>query len=749
MFVASPGTINLFLVSHDHGLTWEASRSGIRGEVFRQIGIASDWDTSGIAYVITEDGGLQVSTDFGRTWAAPVCDKRLRHLVVPPVAADGTRTLFFAATNALFRSEDGGETFDAIYWPGQGHIDAIAVSPDFETDGTVFVGTSEGQLAKSLNRGKTWQQVDVGSPVRHVEPAPDFASTGRLFLATWGAGVLRSNDGGSSFTDSGDSGLEDPFTNQVRITRDGSALFVCTKDAGVYRSDDGGDRWTLTPLQVDKTTQTENHHTSLTLSPAWPEDQTILCGSFEGLNVSRDGGTTWRESNVNPPRIGRILAVSPTFARDRHVFACGYGMHLLVSPDAAETWDVRFRGINAGSVYSIGPSPEFADDRTIMIGVYKGIRRTEDGGATWRSIHFEDYEGQPRDGQTTRAITYMPRFPADQRVFAIGTRGMFYRSTDGGRSWSNHRVVSTWTTGIALSPDFDEDQTLFVSGAGVHVSTDGGETFEGPIYQQHMYGNYLCTAPDFGRSGELYGIARYDGFVIGHERGARWSPSNEGLEGYAPSAMRLSPDFIDSGRIFVLTNGGGLFGSSDRGRTWQRISPFGSPIDQGFSLAVSTDFANDKTLFVGTLSGFWRSTDGGENWEPTTDFEVYDEKRDPWKRQGDWKLEYGGNPFDNSVSVTEQPGDSMSIEFQGVGCRLLGPRGPDFGVCVVELDGKEVARVDQSAAQKSHGEVLFEVEGLEPSNHRLLVRATGTPGTSSRRNRTGIDALEVRFRGRD
>lgn len=161
IFVASPGTINLFLTSSDHGLTWKPSRSGIRGEVFREIALASDWAESGVMYVVTEDGGLQTSSNAGKTWEPPTCSKRLRFLVVPPVDSKGRRTLFFAAVRAMFASFDGGATFKEVLRPAESHIESIAVSPQFEQDSTLFVGTSDGNLmiSKSCSRRKALSRV--------------------------------------------------------------------------------------------------------------------------------------------------------------------------------------------------------------------------------------------------------------------------------------------------------------------------------------------------------------------------------------------------------------------------------------------------------------------------------------------------------------------------------------------------------------------------------------------------------------
>jgi len=750
MFVASPGTINLFLASGDRGLTWKPTRSGIRGQVFREIALASDWRESGLTYVVTEDGGLQISSNGGRTWGDPVAANRLRMLAVPPVAEDGRRVLFFAAGNAVFMSPNGGESHQVVFRPSVGHVESLAVSPDFAHDKTVFAGTSDGHLHISNDSGRSWRVTRLPAPATHIEPSPDFGEDQVLWVSTWGAGVLRSDDGGATFGNCG-PGLSDLEVNEVRAAAGTTTyeLFACTRNDGVFYSMDGGQGWTHTALRVEKTSQTDNHYTSLALSPAWPDDKTVLCGSFEGLNISRDGGTSWHESNVNPPRIGRIVDVSPTFEQDRHVFACGYGMHLLVSEDAADSWEVRFSGMDAGSVYDIAPAPDFADTRLVMLGMYKGIRRSEDAGKTWSKIQFPPYPGEPKDGYTTRGIRFAPDYPRDARVFAVGTRGMFYRSDDLGRSWQGTGVVTQWATSVVLSPDFTRDDTLFVAGSHVWVSEDAGETFRGPLLQGTVFSDGLVLAPDFAETGEMYAIVKYRGFAVGTRRGMVWKNHNEGLEGYIPSALELSPDFVNDHSMFVLTSGGGLFRSHDRGRSWRRVSELGGPVDQGFSLSLSPAFATDKTMYVGTFNGFWRSRDAGSSWEPTTRMELYDEKRDPWQRHGDWRKKWGGLPVNNTVTVSSTPGDTMSIRFEGIGCKLVGPRGPGYGIARITLDGGEPVYFDQFAAEDVHQQVMFEIGGLESGSHDLVIAVSGDKSAAAGGVMVGVDALEVVFRRSD
>jgi photosystem II stability/assembly factor-like uncharacterized protein len=581
----------------------------------------------------------------------------------------------------------------------------------------------------------------------HVEPAPDFGKSQTLWVATWGAGVLRSDDGGKTFGATG-PGLADLEVNEVRAAPGTTSmeLYACTRNAGVFYSMDGGKAWTHTALRVEISGQTKNHYTSLALSPAWPRDKTVLCASFEGLNISRDGGTTWRESNVNPPRIGRILAVSPTYDQDGHVFGCGYGMHLLVSPDRTKTWDVRFTGLSATSVYSIGVSPKFADDQLVILGVHKGVRRSEDGGRKWKAIRFDEIPGETKLGYTMRALTFAPGYPADKRVFSTGSAGMFFRSEDLGKTWRHTVQVSNWTTGIALSTEFEKDNTLYVAGRHIFVSEDAGDTFSGPHFKGHVYGNSLVCAPDFAETGEMFAIARYKGFILGTKRGYVWKESNEGLEGYAPSAMKMSPNFANDNTIYVLTSGGGLFRSVDRGRSWGRVSEFGGPIDQGFSMAISPDFAKDQTIFVGTFAGFWTSSDAGVNWVQTTSREVYDERRDPWKWHGDWKRDFGNSSVNNSVTWSQKADEVASISFEGIGCKLYGPKGPNYGIAEVQLDNGDKLLVDQYAEKPVHQAVLFEAGSLTSGNHRIAVRVTGKKSAGAKGVRVAVDALEVVFR---
>lgn len=92
-----------------------------------------------------------------------------------------------------------------------------------------------------------------------------------------------------------------------------------------------------------------------------------------------------------------------------------------------------------------------------------------------------------------------------------------------------------------------------------------------------------------------------------------------------------SPHYAQDQTLYLvvwLTDGSGgqaLLRSSDGGQTYTRLGGLPVGEDLELTLAISPDFANDKTLFAGGArrdfagEGVWKSTDGGDTWVPVWD----------------------------------------------------------------------------------------------------------------------------------
>ncbi|HET7375573.1 MAG TPA: hypothetical protein VFK30_02630, partial [Anaerolineae bacterium] len=83
-------------------------------------------------------------------------------------------------------------------------ISAIAFSPEYAIDHTLWIGTDNG-LFRSTNGGISWSRSDNGLPgeadvpiaVLSISVSPKFASDHTLFAATSIGGLYVSHDGGT------------------------------------------------------------------------------------------------------------------------------------------------------------------------------------------------------------------------------------------------------------------------------------------------------------------------------------------------------------------------------------------------------------------------------------------------------------------------------------------------------------------------------------------------------------------------
>jgi photosystem II stability/assembly factor-like uncharacterized protein len=133
-------------------------------------------------------------------------------------------------------------------------------------------------------------------------------------------------------------------------------------------------------------------------------------------------------------------------------------------------------------------------------------------------------------------------------------------------------------------------------------------------------GDARALAIDPSRPNRVY-LGTTDGHIFGSEDGGRhWRLL--GLAGSAPNAIvtAILVDPRNSDILFASTwtrekrgEGGGIYRSSDGGRSWSASGLIGHAV-RAF-VAAPTD---PDTLVAGALDGVFRSRDGGNNWEMIT-----------------------------------------------------------------------------------------------------------------------------------
>jgi photosystem II stability/assembly factor-like uncharacterized protein len=254
----------------------------------------------------------------------------------------GSGATFFAASNAgLFRSADGGQTWQMAYRSLELTQSlptiAVAISPDFDHDSLLFAGVNGGIL-RSFDGGQTWENILLPPPppvISALSISPNFEKDGIIFAATMEDGVLFSSDRGRRFV-SWNFGL---------------------LDLNIF---------------------------CLAISPEFAEDETVFVGTQSGIFRSTNGGRAWREVDL-PVGYETVLslAISPDFARDGILWAGTETQGMLVSTDKGDHWRQVGEGVITDAVNAIILSPGFASHRELLALHGGTVFHSADDGNTW------------------------------------------------------------------------------------------------------------------------------------------------------------------------------------------------------------------------------------------------------------------------------------------------------------------------------------------------------------------------------
>jgi photosystem II stability/assembly factor-like uncharacterized protein len=88
-------------------------------------------------------------------------------------------------------------------------------------------------------------------------------------------------------------------------------------------------------------------------------------------------------------------------------------------------------------------------------------------------------------------------------------------------------------------------------------------------------------------------------------------PADTWQQTTGPTTTRINSIATSGQNIYVGTDEGGLFRSTDGSSTWSALSS-GLPTSPVFSLAI--DPSNTQTIYAGTMYGVYKSTNGGDTW---------------------------------------------------------------------------------------------------------------------------------------
>jgi photosystem II stability/assembly factor-like uncharacterized protein len=235
-------------------------------------------------------------------------------------------------------------------------------------------------------------------------------------------------------------------------------------------------------------------------------------------------------------------------------------------------------GAALGDVWAVAVHP--LDPDLIIAGTRPaGFHRSTDGGVTWQAACAPGIAAFSEVNMGPTRVTQILFDPRDPDVVWAGVEiGGIYRSTDRGVTWTlkDRGLISGDVHGIAVVPKADGGTVLFATtNRGLHRSTDEGETWALQVLDS-PWQYTRAIQPRADHRGTLF-LTNGDGppgttgrLLVSHDHGDHWT------EVTLPGRLNSTPwcvatDASDPLRIYVCTNLGQLFVSTDGGASFERL----------------------------------------------------------------------------------------------------------------------------------------------------------------------------------
>ncbi len=376
------------------------------------------------------------------------------------------------------------------------------------------------------------------------------------------------------------------------------SVFCGTSRGNFYGSSDGGSSWA--PLRQGPAFP-GYVVTALIADPKTPGRLwASLAGQYAGGLVVRSDnrGTDWTIlARWQATVATRSLALVPG---EPAILAVGGDDGVRLSRDGGETWSRTGTDLSGlVQVESLAFDP--ADPRILYAGTWRQAYRTRDGGSTWARI---------AEGMVLDATIYSWDFAdSDPRDIWVSTCGWVYRTRDGGDHWTRFKNGFTNRRSQAVRRDPRRPGVVYAATVGgLHRSVDGGENWS-RISRESL----VVTALEVDRAtGRLYVGTEGEGVFVSDDGGATLARGSVGLTEGRVSDLVADPN--DPGRLFFFRAYGGEESGvwEARGLKVRRVSR--DPLPPAATLVAYRDAAGKTVLALSSSSGLRFSRDLGEHW---------------------------------------------------------------------------------------------------------------------------------------
>ncbi len=521
-------------------------------------------------------------------------------------------TLPVNSYQAAFQSLQQQKLQQSQSFPGQwtsigpknfgGRTLCLAFNP--QNSQTIYAGAASGGLWRSHTAGlgaNAWHPVPLGFPVIGVAAIainPNDSNT--IYIGT--GEVYNYQNTGTGFA--------------IRTTRG-------TYGVGILKTTDGGSTWTqILPWQLSDLRGVQD----IIINPLNPN--TVFAATTEGTYRSLDAGATW------------IQVQNVLMATDINFMPNDTSVMLLASGNSFSSNSGIYRSTNGGDSFTkitAGLPASFSGktlidfcrtqsnivyasiaDQLAGIGLYK----SSDGGMSWtvmnNTTNYPSYQGWYSHDVAVRPDNPQQVFCAGVDVFFSANSGVSLNQVS---YWYNWDFNATTIGGVEGLPDYvhadihhiyyhpaNYDEIYFATDGGIFRTTDNGATFEGcnGMYQtQQFYANFSNSSQD-----SLFAIGgMQDNATAVYEGNLGWRRVIGG------DGVSTAIDPTDDNIVFGESQNLNLLRSDDHAFSFNNLSVPAANVTNFAGPFVLCN-SNTNVLYAGRDIVF-KSVNGGFNWSAT------------------------------------------------------------------------------------------------------------------------------------
>jgi photosystem II stability/assembly factor-like uncharacterized protein len=642
----------------------------------RTVAISGVPHQPNVFYMAAVNGGVWKTTDFGNTWD-PIFDDQpsgsVGALAVAPSdpniiyvgSGEGLQRPDLATGDGIYKSADAGKTWTHLQnLRDAQQIAAILIDP--KDPNRVFVAAqghpygpnAERGVFRSTDGGQTFQKVLYkGENTGAADLAFDPTNPQTIYAALWaarvapwevrsgasiyiaGSGLYKSTDGGDTWKPL-TQGLPGASEGLGRIgiaiaPSDAKRIYIsaeATKVGGVYRSDDAGESWkqvnadrriggrgpgamgiAVAPdnpdvIYVANTTtwkSTDGGKTFVGFKGAPGGDdyqriwistenpQIIALSSDQGAVISVNGGATW-SSWYNQPT-AQFYHVTTDNRFPYWVYGAQQESGSVATLSRSDYGEISFRDWRLIGIFEYGYIAVDPLDPNILYGDW--LTRTKQDVSEFAKVTPEAI----RRGEYRYARTLPVVFsPLEPHTLYFAANKLF-KTTDAGNSWE------------VISPDLTRETYEIPANLGVFAAGD-------PEKGKHR-GVIYAVAPSFKEASTIW-AGTDDGLIhITRDGGKSWqNVTPPQLKPWSKVSI-IEASHFDAGTAYAAINSfrlddlrAHIYRTHDFGKTWAEITK-GIP-DGGASNVVREDPVRKGLLYAGTEGSVYVSFNDGDDWQP-------------------------------------------------------------------------------------------------------------------------------------